>query len=212
MKAERLITQNKLSLTEYSGNNESRTALIAGRLFCCPETGYITESLDVNWYRVSEWKKEMKALDLGAGEGDTVRILKSFGLDAHGVDLFPRGSDVEIGDFLHLQYSSDSIDLCISQCAFFVSRDQKKAVSECWRVLKKGGFLLLSDLDPGNLLEIVKETGFTILCQEDQTALWREYYLEAIWNDSFCCEDHKLLQKEYKGRKIGYTMVVGRKE
>ena len=104
------------------------------------------------------------------------------------------------------------VDLCISQCAFFVSRDQKKAVSECWRVLKKGGFLLLSDLDPGNLLEIVKETGFTILCQEDQTALWREYYLEAIWNDSFCCEDHKLLQKEYKGRKIGYTMVVGRKE
>ena len=34
-----------------------------------------------------EWKKEMKALDLGAGEGDTVRILKSFGLEAHGVDL-----------------------------------------------------------------------------------------------------------------------------
>ena len=45
MKAERLITQNKLSLTEYSGNNESRTALIAGRLFfAAPETGYITES------------------------------------------------------------------------------------------------------------------------------------------------------------------------
>ena len=48
-----------------------------------------------------EWKKEMKALDLGAGEGDTVRILKSFGLDAHGVDLFPRSSDVETGNFLH---------------------------------------------------------------------------------------------------------------
>ena len=42
-----------------------------------------------------EWKKEMKALDLGAGEGDTIRILKSLGMDAHGVDLFPRGSDVE---------------------------------------------------------------------------------------------------------------------
>ena len=81
-----------------------------------------------------EWKKEMKALDLGAGEGDTIRILKSLGMDAHGVDLFPRGSDVETGDFLHLQYSSDSIDLCISQCAFFVSRDQKNALSECWRV------------------------------------------------------------------------------
>ena len=45
-----------------------------------------------------EWKKEMKALDLGAGEGDTIRILKSLGMDAHGVDLFPRGSDVETGE------------------------------------------------------------------------------------------------------------------
>ena len=77
-----------------------------------------------------EWKKEMKALDLGAAEGDTVRILKSFGLEAHGVDLFPRGSDVEIGDFLHLQYSSDSIDLFISKCSIIFSRDQKTAITE----------------------------------------------------------------------------------
>ena len=159
-----------------------------------------------------ELKRGMKALDLGAGEGETVRILKSFGLNAHGVDLFPRGSDVQEGDFLNLKYASESIDLCISQCAFFVSRDQAKAISECWRVLKKGGYLLLSDLDPGNLVEIMERTGFTILQKEDQTALWREYYIEAIWNDSFCCEDYKLLLQEYKGRKIRYTMVIGRKE
>ena len=159
-----------------------------------------------------ELKRGMKALDLGAGEGETVRILKSFGLNAHGVDLCPRGSDVQEGDFLNLKYASESIDLCISQCAFFVSRDQAKAISECWRVLKKGGYLLLSDLDPGNLVEIMERTGFTILQKEDQTALWREYYIEAIGNDSFCCEDYKLLQQEYKGRKIRYTMVIGRKE
>ena len=159
-----------------------------------------------------ELKKGMKALDLGAGEGETVRILKSFGVNVHGVDLSPRSGDVENGDFLHLQYPSDSMDLCISQCAFFVSRDQKKALLESWRVLKKGGFLLLSDLDTGNLSEMIKQIGFTILLQEDQTALWREYYLEAIWNDSFCCEEYKLLQKEYKGKKLRYTMLVGRKE
>ena len=159
-----------------------------------------------------ELRKGMKALDLGAGEGETVRLLRSFGLNACGVDLFPRSSDVQRGDFLNLKYSSDSIDLCISQCAFFVSRDQKNALSECWRVLKKGGFLLLSDLDTGNLLEMAEQTGFTILRQEDQTLLWREYYLEAIWNDSFCCEEYKLLQKEYKGKKLRYTMLVGRKE
>ena len=71
---------------------------------------------------------------------------------------------------------------------------------------------ILSDLDTGNLLEMAEQTGFTILRQEDQTLLWREYYLEAIWNDSFCCDEYKLLQKEYKGKKLRYTMLVGRKE
>ena len=159
-----------------------------------------------------ELKKGMEVLDLGAGEGETVRLLRSFGLNACGVDLFPRSSDVQRGDFLNLKYASESIDLCISQCAFFISRDQAKAVSECWRVLKKDGYLLVSDLDPGDLAEMIEHTGFTILHREDQTALWRTYYIEAIWNDSFCCEDYKILQQEYKGRKIRYTMVIGRKE
>ena len=159
-----------------------------------------------------ELKKGMKALDLGAGEGETVRIMKAFGLNVQGVDLAPRSSEVQRGDFLNLQYAADSMDLCISQCAFFVSGDQQKAVSECWRVLKKGGLLVLSDLDQGNLAEVVKCTGFCILYQEDQTPLWREYYLEAIWNDSFCCEEYKLLQKQYKGKKLSYTAVIGRKE
>ena len=90
-----------------------------------------------------ELRRGMKALDLGAGEGETVRLLRSFGLNACGVDLFPRSSDVQEGDFLNLKYALESIDLCISQCAFFVSRDQPKAIAECWRVLKKGGYLLL---------------------------------------------------------------------
>ena len=144
-----------------------------------------------------KFRKGMEALDLGAGEGETVRILKSLGINAHGVDLSPRSRDVQKGDFLNLDYTAESMDLCISQCAFFVSGDQQKAVSECWRVLKKGGLLVLSDLDQGNLVEVVKCT---------------EYYLEAIWNDSFCCEEYKLLQKQYKGKKLSYTAVIGRKE
>ena len=170
------------------------------------------EEQTIHLLKSIELKKGMKALDLGAGEGETVRIMKAFGLNVQGVDLAPRSSEVQQGDFLTLQYASDSIDLCISQCAFFVSRDQKNALSECWRVLKKGGVLLLTELDTGNLSEMAEQTGFTILRQEDQTLLWREYYLEAIWNDSFCCEEYKLLQKEYKGKKLRYTMLVGRKE
>ena len=50
-----------------------------------------------------ELKKGMDVLDLGAGAGDTVRLLRSFGLNACGVDLFPRSSDVQRGDFLNLK-------------------------------------------------------------------------------------------------------------
>ena len=170
------------------------------------------EEQTIHLLKSIELKKGMKALDLGAGEGETVRIMKAFGLNVQGVDLAPRSSEVQQGDFLDLQYAADSMYLCISQCAFFVSRDQKNALSECWRVLKKGGFLLLSDLDTGNLLEMAEQTGLSILRQEDQTLLWREYYLEAIWKESFCCEEYKILQKEYKGKKLRYTMLVGRKE
>ena len=73
-----------------------------------------------------ELRKGMKALDLGAGEGETVRLLRSFGLNACGVDLFPRSSDVQRGDFLNLKYASESIDLCISQCAFLSARISPK--------------------------------------------------------------------------------------
>ena len=88
------------------------------------------EEQTIHLLKSIELKKGMKALDLGAGEGETVRIMKAFGLNVQGVDLAPRSSEVQQGDFLTLQYAADSMDLCISQCAFFVSRDQKKAVSE----------------------------------------------------------------------------------
>ena len=60
-----------------------------------------------------ELKKGMKALDLGAGEGETVRIMKAFGLNVQGVDLAPRSSEVQRGDFLDLQYGSLYQPVCI---------------------------------------------------------------------------------------------------
>ena len=49
-----------------------------------------------------KFRKGMEALDLGAGEGETVRILKSLGINAHGVDLSPRSVSVlyELGGII----------------------------------------------------------------------------------------------------------------
>ena len=48
------------------------------------------EEQTIHLLKSIELKKGMKALDLGAGEGETVRIMKAFGLNVQGVWILLR--------------------------------------------------------------------------------------------------------------------------
>ncbi len=145
-----------------------------------------------------------RVLDMGAGAGEALAILRECGFDARGIDLEPRSDDVERGDFLHAPFPDGSFDAVLSQCAFFASGDPYGALREAHRLLRPGGTLLLSDVffeEPGAML---KAAGFAIEYAEDMTALWREYILEALWRDGDgCCEIPR--------GKCGYWMIIGRK-
>ena len=147
---------------------------------------------------------DASVLDLGAGAGETLALLRSLGYAARGIDLDPRSPLVERGDFLRAPYPGGSFDAVLSQCAFFVSGDQPGALREAYRLLRTGGELLLSDVffeDPEPLL---KATGFAILLAEDMTEAWREHYLEALWRgDPLCCEVPR--------GKCRYWMLIGKK-
>ena len=144
-------------------------------------------------------------LDMGAGAGETLELLRSLGFAARGIDLEPRGERVERGDFLRAPYPDGSFDAVLSQCAFFVSGNQAGALREAHRLLKSGGRLLLSDVffeDPGPLL---RAAGFALVRAEDMTEIWREYYLEALWRDETpCCAIPK--------GKSGYWLLIAEKE
>ena len=144
-------------------------------------------------------------LDMGAGAGETLALLRALGYVPRGIDLAPRGAGVERGDFLHAPYPDGSFDAVISQCAFFVSGDQRGALREANRVLRPGGRLLLSDVFFEEPERLLRSAGFDLLRAEDETAEWREYYLEAIWRgDAPCCG--------VPGGKSGYWILIGRKE
>ena len=154
---------------------------------------------------LGELPEDASVLDMGAGAGGAVEMLRTLGFEAQGIDLDPRGENVGRGDFLHTPFPDGSFDAVISQCAFFISGDQRGALREAARLLKSGGKLLLSDVFYTPPAPLLKGEGFEILCAEDLTKVWREYYLEALWRDEVpCCEIPK--------GKSSYWLLIGRKE
>ncbi len=145
-----------------------------------------------------------RVLDMGAGAGEAVKLLRALGFEAYGIDLEPRGEDVEKGDFLATDFPDGSFDAVLSQCAFLVSGDQAGALREAHRLLRLGGKLLLSDVFFEAPEALLAAAGFAVLRAEDMTALWREYYLEALWRDETpCCAIPR--------GKCEYWLIIGRK-
>lgn len=145
-----------------------------------------------------------RVLDLGAGDGDGVRLLRLLGYDACGIDR-KAAPDVDEGDLLRTGFADASFDAVMSECAFFVSGDVPGALRESARLLKSGGTLLLADVffeDPVSLLEAA---GLRLIVKEDWTDAWREYYLRSLWEGTAePCPVPK--------GKNQYWMLIGRKD
>ena len=142
-----------------------------------------------------------KWLDMGAGNGDTVRILRSLGHEAEGIDLEP-GQDVTQGDYLNAPYGDGEFDGIISQCSFYVSGNVPGALAEASRMLRKGGKLVFSDVTENvvQLLNDCRKAGFAVRHLEDLTDTWKEYYLEALWTQDNVCLPH--------GKKFSYVLFI----
>ena len=145
-----------------------------------------------------------RILDMGAGAGEAVALLRSLGYDAAGIDLEPRSALVRKGDMLFTGFESGSFVAILSQCDFTVSGDVPGDLREAKRLLRPGGSLMLSDVFFEEPAELIEQAGLTLICREDITAQWREYYLEALWRGDADCR---------LGRgKCGYWLLIGKKE
>ena len=146
--------------------------------------------------------KGSKWLDMGAGDGSAVRLLRSLGYAAEGIDLEPRGKDVIRGDYLNAPWQEGFFDGIISQCSFYVCGDVPGALAEAGRLLRKGGKLVFSDVTENvvTLLNQCREAHFAVRHLEDLTDEWKEYYLEALWKEDNVCLP--------QGKKFSYVLFV----
>ena len=84
-------------------------------------------------------EKGSKWLDMGAGDGSGVRLLRNLGYRAEGIDLDPRGKEVTRGDYRNCPWQEDFFDGILSECAFYVGGDYRcgKRLWEChwWRAV-----------------------------------------------------------------------------
>lgn len=143
-----------------------------------------------------------KWLDMGAGDGSAVRLLRSLGYAAEGIDLEPRGKDVVRGNYFESPWQDGFFDGIISQCSFYVSGNVPVALTEAARLLRKGGKLVFSDVTENvvTLLNQVRQAGFAVRHLEDLTDQWKEYYLEALWTQDDVCLP--------QGKKFSYVLFV----
>ncbi len=97
------------------------------------------------------------ALDVGCGPGHTLLLLQSmFGFKAAGLDPSPAmrdkacqrapGASVLAGKATAIPWKDSSFDVITCECVLSLTGDIKASLAEMHRVLRPGGFLILTDI------------------------------------------------------------------
>lgn len=143
-------------------------------------------------------------LDIGCGLGTSLCFLRDkYNIEAFGVDIHHEavekakinlGSDhVFCADAEELPFEDATFDAAFMECVLSLLNTPEKALAEAYRVLKTGGYLVISSLDGadkllengrigrGALLEKLDELGFELVTEYDETSELRRFVAEIIF-------------------------------
>lgn len=169
--------------------------------------------------------------DVAAGGGETVRFLRErFGCQAAGLDSDParRSPDVAPGRAEKLPFPDGAFDGVFIECALSQMEQPGPVLSECARVLRAGGFLVLSDLyartdgdaltplgrlDSREGLENrLERAGLEAVLFEDHTAALASLWAGAVMAGRSCEALRALRGLGWPaGVRCGYCLCIARK-
>jgi len=186
--------------------------------------------------------------DIGCGAGGTLEYLQRYGLhqlvgidpsDDMLLEALPQTSSGQLirGRAETLPFRDTSFDALFCECVLSILGDKVTAVRESARVLKHGGYLVLSDVfDSGptgessappeapvargflskeRLFAMLSQLGFSVLLWEEHDRFFREFVARMILAGECLpglgCGQEGPQRKETTRRRISYFLLVARK-
>jgi len=145
------------------------------QLEALPENAVAASAGCGNPTAIAGLKRGEVVLDLGSGGGiDVFLAAKNVGPEgkAIGVDMTPDMIDLardnarkaglqnvefRLGEIEHLPIADESVDVIISNCVINLSPEKEKVFREAYRVLRRGGRMLVSDVMVSQMPDEVRE-------------------------------------------------------
>ncbi len=176
-----------------------------------------------------------RVLDIGCGSGDTIGYLRDrHGLEALGVDSDPKlvacRADLICASGEALPFPEACFEGVLLECSLSITDEPDRVLAEARRVLRPGGWLLLSDVHARGeaatlqgclgrvealptLTARLQAQGFQLEHVEDFTshlrALWGQRTLEG--DAAGLCAELGVDRARLKAIDCGYVLLVARK-
>ena len=173
---------------------------------------------------LGEIKEGMIVLDLGSGAGfDCFLAAKKVGTTGKviGVDMTEKmiqkarenakkyglnNVEFRLGDIEELPVDDNSVDVIISNCVINLAPDKAKVFSEAFRVLKKGGKLLVSDMVLLKELSEIDKKDEKLIAGCVGGAILKQEYIQLIRNAGLnvkvLSEDAEISDRQYNGLPV----------
>lgn len=182
---------------------------------------------------LGELKEGMTVLDLGSGAGfDCFLAAKKVGKSGKVIGVDMTGNMIKkakenakkygfnnvefrLGDIEELPIEDNSVDVIISNCVINLAPDKSKVFKEAYRVLKKGGKLLVSDIVLLKELSKIEKQDEQLIAGCVGGAVLKKDYLKLIEKAGFqikaTSEDKEISERQYAGIPLESLKVAAYK-